>query len=581
MSALIGQRCNRLARVETFEVHPKSLKHLLSRIHERELALPDFQRDFVWQPRETEALIESISRNFPAGSLLFMAYKPDTFQPREIQNAPSLSGTPLELILDGQQRLTSLYQAFYGTGDFRYFIDFNQLMHDEPDVEEAIFYRHRKRAGAYKEDAQQAATLVMPLGDLFGGREFEGWLDAIMDHRSADERPNLRKLLRAARREFIAPLEEYRFPVVTLAQATTLEAVCSIFETLNKTGVRLSVFELLAARYFAKGLDLRKLWAETQQRLPTLAEFHIDEYYVLQAVALRARGSVKRGDVLQLSRQDIETHWSSVPEGFSQALTMLRDSCGVVSEKWLPYAYMLVPMAGLWDEHIDVVGPAAAGKRAKLQQWFWCAALNARYDRAANSQAAKDFAELRRWFDGGMEPEAVQDFRFEADRLGSITPRQQSVYKALMALVLKRRPLDFHRGEQITTPSISARSIDDHHVFPRGYLDDENYDGPPERVDSILNRTMIDKITNIRIGKRAPSDYVAEIENELAADAVPVSLDDILATHGLRRDELVANDFDGFVDVRRRFLLQEIEAVTRKHVTDSGATQPAPLDVLA
>jgi len=58
--------------MESFQTNPISLKHMLSAIHERQLALPDFQRDFVWDAQATEELIESICRLFPAGRLLFM-----------------------------------------------------------------------------------------------------------------------------------------------------------------------------------------------------------------------------------------------------------------------------------------------------------------------------------------------------------------------------------------------------------------------------------------------------------------------------------------------------------------------------
>src|SRR4029077_13301996 len=121
--------------METFQTNPLSLSHLLGAVHERQLALPDFQRDFVWDARATEELVESISRSFPAGSLLFMPWRPDTFAPRAIQGAPALNGTtPSQLILDGQQRLSSLYQAFYGVGDYRYFVDLNPLF-DDDDIE--------------------------------------------------------------------------------------------------------------------------------------------------------------------------------------------------------------------------------------------------------------------------------------------------------------------------------------------------------------------------------------------------------------------------------------------------------------
>jgi len=570
--------------VEHFEVHPKSLKHLLSSIHERALALPDFQRDFVWQPRETELLIESIAQSFPAGSLLFMAFRENTFTPRAVENAPALQHAPLELILDGQQRMTSLYQAFYGQGDYRYFVDFDILTGPEPDIERAIFRTHKDRTKGLLTIEQQANRLIWPLGQLLNGRDFNEWLEDVAERRD-DLDSERRRGLRDARTSYLGPIEEYRFPVVTLKQGTSLEAVCSIFETLNKSGVRLSVFELLAARYYAKGLDLRKEWAAAKQRYELLRTFSVDEYYVLQAIALRVKRSVKRGDVLDLTVEDMSEHWEAVTKGFQGALTMLRDECGVLIERWLPYGYMLVPLAALWDKHIAVHGPLAAANRARMKQWFWRAALNARYDRAANTQAAKDFIELDRWCSGGTEPDSVSGFGFDIFRLESITPRQQSIYKALMAMVLRRRPADFHQGKTLTSSSFEGPDyVDDHHVFPKAFV---NPDGmppaqPPERVDSILNRTLIDRITNIRIGKRAPSDYLREIADELAAQGVQLSLDTILTGHGLptgQSSPLHADAFESFIAARRTFFASEIAAATGAQL--DAAAVPDTLDAVA
>ena len=103
------------------------LKFLLEMIHNRAMALPDFQRDFVWDPYATDELIESIISNYPAGTLLRIKNGQQLlFQPRAIEGAPELNGTkPAYLILDGQQRLTSLYQAFYGQGEHRYYLNRN------------------------------------------------------------------------------------------------------------------------------------------------------------------------------------------------------------------------------------------------------------------------------------------------------------------------------------------------------------------------------------------------------------------------------------------------------------------------
>ncbi len=122
------------------------LSYLLESIHNRELALPDFQRDFVWDPRATEELIESICQNFPAGSLLRIKNSSSFFfTPREFAGAPLLDGhQPSYLVLDGQQRLTSLYQAFYGAGAHRYYITLQGLM-DDQDLEDCVFYDRKDR----------------------------------------------------------------------------------------------------------------------------------------------------------------------------------------------------------------------------------------------------------------------------------------------------------------------------------------------------------------------------------------------------------------------------------------------------
>jgi hypothetical protein len=554
--------------MESFQTNPISLKHMLSAIHERQLALPDFQRDFVWDARATEELIESICRSFPAGSLLFMPWRENAFTPRAVQGAPELDGsTPNQLILDGQQRLSSLYQACYGAGDYRYYVDMKPLL-DSDEIEEAVFYKRRNRNGRYKTRPQQADLLVLPLGVLFGAGGFHSWMDEISELRPEEgsDLADLRARLREAYEAHVKPVEEYRFPVVELAHSTSLEAVCSIFETLNRTGVKLSVFDLLAARFYAKGLDLRRKWLQTTLETPTIEEFEVDRYYLLQSIALRSRGSVKRGDVLNLSIDDIDAHWDGVVDGYRAALEMLRDECGVRAGKWLPYGYLLVPLAALWGEAIETNGPSSAANRERFKRWFWCSGLSAAYDRAANTQAARDFAELRRWSQGGQPPVTVSEFNFERGGLREITPKQQAVYKALMALIISCGARDFHHGQTLTSASIAAQRVDDHHIFPRAFLNPSGneiaYDW--QLVDCILNRTMIDADTNQRIGKRPPGEYMGEVAAEFKA--VGSSLfRQVLESHLLPAGDdsvLLQSDFDGFLDWREEQIARKIGELT-------------------
>jgi hypothetical protein len=332
-----------MARI--FYPSSEKLRFLLESIHHREVALPDFQRDFVWDPRATEELIESILQNYPAGSLLRIKNSSGFFfAPREVAGAPALDGhSPSYLVLDGQQRLTSLYQALYGTGNHRYFMSMQGLL-DGDDLDDCVFYLRKRRAKRRLGTIEkQAADLVFPLEVVFGQSDgFEEWLDQVLDLRpeAGDARKELKQRLRDLRKAWVQNIEDYEFPVVTLAEETEAEAVCTIFETLNRTGVKLSVFDLLAARFWPENVRLRDLWDDAQTQYPILQEFGVDPYYILQAIAIltaKAAPSCKRGDVLKMEVGRIEEGWEPVVRGVAEMLQMLRDDCGVVLPGWLPY----------------------------------------------------------------------------------------------------------------------------------------------------------------------------------------------------------------------------------------------------
>lgn len=504
------------------------LAYLLQMVHNRDMALPDFQRDFVWDPAMTDELIESIINNYPAGTLLRVKNGQELlFQPRAFQGAPALNGArPVYLILDGQQRLTCLYQAFFGAGSFRFFLDLAALERGT-DLEDAAFYeRADKAAKALDRIDEQAAQLIFPMSRLFGGGGFDGWLHDVLRTRggSADEVLDIQKRLANLRQQWLKPVEDYDFPMVTLSEDTSGAAICTIFETLNRTGVKLGVFDLLTARFWPRSVNLRELWEKARADNPILDEFQVDPYYVLQIVSLlepatdkdgRSKAaSIKRSEILGQSAAQAQAGWHRAIAGLTDVLKLLREDCGVVVPKWLPYTTMLIPAAAAWAAQKEVAHAAQVGaNRGKLVRWFWCASLAQRYDTAPNTQAAKDYVELRRWMiePEAAPPETVGLFRFDASTLRSTTFRQRALYRAMMALSLRRGPLDFHKRGSISTQLFSdlANPVDDHHVFPQGYLDPRGV--PPVLRDSILNRTLIDKITNIRIGKRAPSDYLEEI----------------------------------------------------------------------
>lgn len=537
---------------ETYVTDKYRLDTLLKQIHDGDLALPDFQRDFVWDPDATEELLESIVRDFPTGSLLFMRHRDDGFTPRAFEGAPRLGRRPLRLVLDGQQRLTSLYQALYGAGEYSYYLHLERLEEGQP-VEDALIHESNKRAAklGYDDIAYQAAHLLMPLRALFGGSDrFQGWSRAVRRAKTAsgakaDTTEQLEERLSRFHQKHLASIDAYTYPYVELDDRVSMEAICKIFETLNRTGVKLTVFELLGARYFAANLKLRDLWQKALDEFPILGKdgFEIDPTMLLQVVSLRAapdpsRAACQKTDLLQLSADDIRANWDDAVAGLCGVLRMLQDDCGVLVKRWVPYSTQLIPMAAAWPAVTAPKGAAVGANKAKLQVWFWRAIFRRDYESAANTQAAVDFRALMEWFRGGPPPGALAATPMLPD-FASVTPSQRALYNAAIALVVRNGATDFHKGNRLTPQVIADAQIDDHHVFPRGHLGNQF---PTEMVNSVANRTLIDRITNIRIGKRAPSAYLADMAKELT----PKALEQILESHLLPAGEESSLRLDQF-----------------------------------
>lgn len=544
-----------------FDTHPRDLSYLLQKIANRELALPDFQRSFVWDPNQTEMLIESIASGFPAGSLLFAKNRPDFLAIREFEGAPELGDEkPNEIVLDGQQRLTSLYQALTGSGEYEYFVAIQHLL--DGDVEAAVFHESRKRAERKRlgDIEVQARDLLLPIPRLFEDNGFGKWRDQVLAQR--DDGEELGTRLWDVHSQWLSNIQTYQFPVVTLSEDTSLEAICNIFETLNNTGVRLSVFELLTARFWPSGVDLRGRLEEARTDSGMIDEFSLDPYYLLQVLALRSgKNSCTRSSVLKLEPAEVREHWSAVVHGVDGALRFFRDHCGVVRSGWLPYVPMLLPLAAIWPEHVaSVPGPNQATRRGRLSTWYWRSVLGQQYENATNTKALKDYRELPVWLDGGAPPQSVAEFRFD-QRLRDVTHRQRAVYRGLVGLMATRGALDFHNAQRLTWEKVHNQEINDHHVFPQAWLRDELPSIPSRLRDTILNRALIDKITNIRIGRRAPSDYIEEMAEELGESL----LSEILGSHFLPSDldgPLRRDQFEDFLDQREKWLLKEIATVT-------------------
>lgn len=596
-----------------FQTNPEEVGSLVEEIDHGKVALPDFQRNFIWPASNTARLLASILARFPAGALLMWRAKKGTLPERPVAGAPDVpeqDGFPERLVLDGQQRLTALYRSLRGVGFERYFVALKEFVdpdtlesRDEDDIlwEKAVVAREpskrelaairRGDTPAYDEIDWQLSAWYFPVHKFRDVGGFDDWMEALA--RTLPDEDKAKTALRQVRDTYLTQLRSYEFPVITLTGDATLRAVCRIFETLNTNTVRLGVFEILTAKFYPNEVDLRGLWKKAKEDHPVLRDaaadkdpdgFGIDPYLVLQAVALRVHRSPQQKTVLEkLTAQEVANYWDVTVLSLKRVIELLRDECGVIHRDLLPYQMILVPLTGAWMERDNMTGPAQAAALVKIKQYFWSSVLTTNFDQGGASQAEKDYRDLVAWMNGQQEdgtdvvPEAVSEIPISADVLLSASVTKKALLSAVMALTVEANAKDFHNGQRLTPTIYVQDKVNSHHLYPRKRLTDQNAD---EGIDSqgfspelILNRALIDASTNKRIGAKKPSVYVEEIRSEVA-DA-----DDIFESHLIDVAALEGDDYKAFLTSRLANLVERIESVTGKTVVPLTDSEPVEDDL--
>lgn len=552
-----------------FQTNPEDLAVLLNGIGKGKIALPQFQRDWVWEPENIRELIISVSQAFPAGSLLSLRTTKKTFGTRPfVETEVSQEREPERIILDGQQRLTALFQTLQSKKGVKkgkalsfFYVSLEKLLGGE-SIEEALFYvDESKRVKDGKEvlfdlndREKEFENKCLPLNCILHD-DYRKWRkDFIRYYRkngmTEEEADNLDDEIEKIHKSFIEPIQDYKFPMIELHPETPLKAVCHIFEKVNTTGVTLTVFELLTAILWPQDIDLRKKWENTKEKLnelPNMEGIDIDNVTFLQTLSLlstyankmashdkRIAVSCKRDDLLEITVKDVGNYWDKAFTGYKEAARVLFEN-GVYSDKILPYKTMLAPLAAICAQLIiDKGGIKSDTIYTKIKQWYWRSVFTWRYSSGAESKSAQDFLQVMDWINGGDIPDSVRHYEFNEEMLYEITTVRNAVYSGILCLLLKNRPLDFKSGFEITTQLYHDHGIDHHHIFPSDYLKKGIPDIEQRKVNCIPNKTPIDASTNRSIGANAPSKYLPIIETELESN----SLRNVLKSHYIDDDLL-------------------------------------------
>ena len=585
------------------------LSQLMADVGSGKIQLPDFQRGWTWDDDRIRGILSSLTQGYPMGAIMNLQYGSESvrFQYRTLEGVKATGVTPEFLVLDGQQRLTSMWRATCSKDPVDtvtekkkeisryYYLDINACLDDSVDRQDAILSVPADRKVKANFDRDIVLDLstreleyeheMFPVNIIFDSNEREDWADGYKDY--YDQAPEYREKYKRFRKEIIEIMTGYKLPVIRLDKSTPRDAVCKVFENVNTGGVALTVFELVTATFATYGFDLRKDWTKCRESiwgkndpLNTDVMYGVDESAFLQTVTLyssflakdRAPDtapavSCKRKDILDLPYEQYCENKQAVLDGFKLARSFLFTQY-VFRKRDLPYTTQLIPLAAI----CAVIGKSVFDQprtQQILSQWFWCGIMGEMYGGANETRFANDIDDVIKAIRGAEVPiRTINASFFSATRLLSLQTRNSAAYKGIMALIYKAQCQDFIKGITMNVVKSMDESPDIHHIFPEAYCESRY---PKEKWNSIVNKTPILPASNRSIGGSAPSAYLKKIKKDASID--DTQLRQRIESHLIDFDALSADDFDGYLIDRAKKLLTVIENAMGKKVADRGAEQ--------
>ena len=524
----------------------KRYSDLISEIQKGLIKIPKFQRDFVWSIEKTAQLLDSILKGYPIGT--FILWQTDE-RINDIKNIGNLDipdtpdGTKVQYVLDGQQRITSLYAAYLGAeirkvGEKKV-SDYNQIYVDlENDIED---------------DEEPVITGEKPEGEHISLSEVLNFMEHFKDIQARYSDEHFNKI-----QSYSRAFDTYDFSTVLLRKEN-IDSAIEVFTRINTGGQTLTLFEIMSAKTYDEGqkFDMQVKWSDFIKKLEEKKYEGVSSSLILSLLSLilSKTKECKRKTILNLSKQDIIDHWDEAISALEHSIDYFRTSFGIPVSQLLPYDALLVPFAYFFYHHKDKPGPE---QRKYLEEFFWRISLSYRYSSSTESKLSQDIRRIDLMLDNKRPayddliinlsgPEALINTEFRAGN---------SFCKAILCLLAYQDPKDFQDNGKVILDNSwlkIANSKNYHHFFPKAYLTKQKV----MNANSLMNITFVsDHLNKRKIGSTAPSIYIKEFADQND------KISQTLASHfiSFEGSGIESNDYDIFLKSRAEKIFKELHA---------------------
>lgn len=480
----------------------KKYEALFLEIDSGQIKLPMFQREFVWDKEQSARLIDSLLKGYPIGTFIFWKTREALRSVKDIGNH-SLPETPkndyAQYILDGQQRITSLYAIRKGLriskdGKEINYKDIYVNLDYDPLNDEQIVTSQREDDKAY---VSVHDLLTQKMGDLFR--------QVGMDKSDLVE-------------EYKTRLTTYDFTTITIKDYP-IDIACDVFSRINTGGKPLTLFEIMVAMTYdeAKGFDLALKYDEllngSDENDTSLSKAKFDTVpaaTVLQAVAAITVDSIRAKDILKIRREKFIINWEPMVSSMFTAVDFIRTKLHVPVSQLLPYASLLVPFTYFFRKNNNKRPTEIQAKL--LRQFFYWVGLNWRYSGATETKIAEDLKKMNMILQEKMPKYPSGELNVSAvDISETWFTAGNSNIKAILCLFASHKPRNLDDDSDVILDNSNlkiATSRNYHHFFPRKYVERHC---PSMEPNLIANITLIDAASNNKIRAKAPSLYINEL----------------------------------------------------------------------
>lgn len=478
--------------------HDREIQLLVNDVKDSHLQLPELQRKYVWKSTQVRDFFDSLYHQYPTGQLL-------VWETDDLPHARDLSAHGIginqrrpQLLLDGQQRLTSLYAVMTGQP---------LEVRDRTRTIDIVFNVNTEKFEVATA-AHHAQNGWVSLTKLFTEGLFPAFNALKLDYNSPEAQKSLDNLRR------LDEVKSYRYRV-TVLEGLKYDEVTDIFVRINSGGTRLSNADLTLAQISSRWRGVSRELEQFQRQTKSLG-WELDESILLRVLSAVATDQAtlsqffKAGRDTALTEDKLQQAWERAKSAIAPAIHFIKQNCLVDRPDMLPTNYVLVPLAVFFDRHKDSVTHEQA---RDLRRWFYMALVWARYSTSSETNLDQDITAL-----GKDEPikrmiQNIED-KVGAGRLITERELQDELSNSpfmVMAYVLARhnQAKDWFNGVGIG----ADQDLEYHHIFPKALLTQRYPERAQNRmVNQVANLVFLSQRANARISASPPDTYLPTIQ---------------------------------------------------------------------